>query len=138
MPTYQKYNFSSLATEGYVLPHSITSNNTHLWVIFHQFSLKQNKFFAATITKIDPSTPTTSYVTNTVSSLFPDDITNFYTSSEISPTITTPSFMDKFDDNLSAFTTTLVSDSASYGTFLNPNELTNFWGGLCKLARKNY
>jgi hypothetical protein len=132
-PTYTVNDFSPVATDGYVLISALTASNDHLWGIFEQYSLSQSKFFASTIIKIDPSTPTIGYVTNTVPTLlFPDDVTylvnHFYASSENQPVQTSPSYLYEFDDNLSIHSSTQVSDHASYGTFLDPYELTSFWG----------
>jgi uncharacterized repeat protein (TIGR01451 family) len=131
-PTYQIQDFSSIATDGYVLISALTNSNNHLWGIFEQFSLTDNKFFASTIIKIDPATPTTGYITFLVDTLFPDDITyagtHFYTSSEDQPNIQLPSNMYIFNDSLTAYSSMQVSNHASYGTFLDPYELTNFWG----------
>jgi uncharacterized repeat protein (TIGR01451 family) len=129
LPAFLGYDYSSLVTQAYVSLTAITSSNNRLWGVLTQYSFTQP--VSSTIIKIDPNNPV-AYVANPVASLFPDDITyagtNFYASSEISPTQTTASFMYKFDDSSLAYTSTQVSASASYGTFLDPIVPTNFWG----------
>ena len=131
LPTYQSFDYSSLVTQVYASLTAMTYSNDSLWGVFTQYSLSQA--VSSTVIKINPSNPIPgTSVSMAVSSLFPDDATyagtHFYISSENIPQPTSPSDLYKFDDSLSTKTTTHVSDSASFGTFLDPNEPTYFWG----------
>ena len=132
LPTYQSFDFSSLVTQAYASLTALTYSNDSLWGVFTQYDLSPQAV-SSTVIKINPSNPNFAASKNmAVLSLFPDDVTyagtHFYISSENIPQPTSPSDIYKFDDSLTTKTTTHVSDSASYGTFLDPNDPTSFWG----------
>ncbi len=132
-PTFILHDYSVLVDQDYALATAMASDSNYIWAVFTQGDFTPPSLLGATFARLDPSTPTSGYITATLTSvLFPDDMFRengfLYTSSENSGL---PSYNYMFPTSMVPYTTSLASGAGiSYGTFFNPLDPNTFWGAF--------
>lgn len=128
-PSFVLHDISQIRQYDYTLGVALTNGDGYLWGVFGQWSFTPPYFMGTTVVRINPANPIIDLLDEDLSTVFPDDMvyTNGYlfTSSE---QIGNPSYAYRFPNTLTPYTSTLASNSMSYGTFFNQIRPDVFWG----------
>jgi uncharacterized repeat protein (TIGR01451 family) len=131
-PTYLLYDLAptlNLTTSNAGLLGSLAHDAQFLWGTYKQYAGDPDAgtFYASTVVKMKPVDPTGVYAKTEISTDTPDD-SAFTGGAYFVGGEGLSSHIYKFSSNPAVYTVTRVSDSPSYGLFVNPGEPQFVWG----------
>jgi hypothetical protein len=131
-PTFVLHDYSALVQSDFLLGTSLSNDSNYLWAVFGQRTFAPPYIAGSTILRINPSNPGSGYISENLTTTFPDDMFNsggyLFTSSEETGV---PSYVYRFPVSISPYNNSLASStSISYGTFFDLSSPQVFWGSF--------